>query len=59
MIKNITDSFKHFMKIRFVLRNELIYYIFMFNPNRFCILNASTQNVFELTHDEQHHDDFH
>ena len=40
VIKNIIDSFKHSMEIKFVFRNELIYYIFMFNPNRFCIPNA-------------------
>ena len=59
MIKNIIDNFKHFMKIRFVLKNELIYYIFMFNPNRLCIPNALIQNIFELTHNKQHHDGFH
>ena len=59
VIKNITDNFKHFMKIKFVLRNELIYYIFMFNSDHFCISNVLIQNVFELAYDKQHHDDFH
>ena len=59
MIKNITDSFKHPMEIRFVLRNELIYYVFMSNSNRFCISDALVQNIFELTHNKQYHDDFH
>ena len=40
MIKNITDSFKHSMEIRFVLRDELIYYIFMSNSDRLCIPDA-------------------
>ena len=59
VIKKITDSFKHFMEIRFVLRNELIYYVFMSNPDRLCISDALVQNVFELAHDKQHHSDFH
>ena len=59
MIKNITDSSKHLMGIRFVLRDELIYYIFMSNSNRFCIPDALIQNIFELVHDKQHHDGFH
>ena len=59
VIKNIIDSFKHSMEIRFMLRNELIYYVFMPNSNRFCIPDALVQNVFELTYDKQHHDDFH
>ena len=40
MIKNIIESSKHFMKIRFVFRNELIYHVFMFNSDRFCIPDA-------------------
>ena len=52
MIKNIIDSFKHFMEIRFMFKNELIYYIFMFNPNRFCIPDALVQDVFELAYDK-------
>ena len=59
MIENITDSFKHFMEIKFVLKNELIYYVFMSNSNRFCIPDALVQDIFELTYDKQHHGDFH
>ena len=59
MIKNIIDNFKHFMKIRFVLKNELIYYIFMSNSDRFCISNALIQNIFESIYNKQHHNDFH
>ena len=59
MIKNITDNFKHFMEIRFVFKNELIYYVFTFNSDRFCILNALIQNIFELAYNKQHHNGFH
>ena len=48
------------MNIRFKLRNELIYYTnFNDDRKRLCIFNALKREIFELTYDRQHYEEFH
>lgn len=54
-IENLT-----FERLRFVLRNDLIYYVDDLNDReRLCILKALRKKIFHLAHDEQSHSEFH
>lgn len=58
IIFNLNDSTRE--DLRFKLRDELIYYINELNEReRLCISKAMRKKIFQLTHDEQSHEEFH
>ena len=45
--------------LRFKYRNDLIYFTAENDRERFCISASLKQKVFQLIHDQTHHEDFH
>ncbi len=60
MIKNVEERDEQLVDIKFKHRNELLYYI---NSNdereKLCILIAMKKKIFQMTHDNHHHVNFH
>ena len=58
--EDINDNQTRRADLRFKLRDNLIYYI-NFNDNRekLCISKALKTHIFHLTHDMQHHENYH
>lgn len=54
------DTVKRFSELHFTYWNDLIYYIDNIDEHEWlCILLRFKKEIFELTHDQQHHSEFH
>ena len=57
--KTISEIVNFRFNLRFKYRNDLIYYVFENERERFCVSTSLKQKMFQLIHDQTHHDDFH
>ena len=57
--KTLVDTIEASRDIRFIERDELLYYIAFEDRERLCILKSIEDEVFKQTHDLYYHDNFH
>ena len=58
-VSSINEIINSRFDLRFKYRNDLIYFIAENDRERFCISISLKQKIFQLIHDQTHHEDFH